>query len=262
MRIQNITVDCDDPYPLASFWAKVTDLREDPENRNEPDDPEGLLVGPGTGPNMLFMKVPEPTGGTSRLRLDLTPTERSRDEEVERLLTMGATLVADHRLPDGEGWVLLADPEGNEFSVARRVAEATTDPEAPAVPAVPAAAPPATAASTQARTWPAWLGVSAARGGGSGGWPSPLTRLFSREMRVRLGQLVRLVLLLVEALIALRVILKVAGANESAGFASFLYRITSPLVGPFHPVFADHSVNGHPFELGSHLAMAVYADAA
>jgi predicted enzyme related to lactoylglutathione lyase len=47
------------------------------------------------------------------------PTDRTRDEEVERLLGIGATLVADHRRPDGQGWVVLADPEGNEFCVLR-----------------------------------------------------------------------------------------------------------------------------------------------
>jgi hypothetical protein len=54
----------------------------------------------------------------------------------------------------------------------------------------------------------------------------------------------------------------VTGANEHAGFASLVYRVTSPLVSPFHPVFADHPVNGHPFEVGSLLAMGVYAAAA
>jgi predicted enzyme related to lactoylglutathione lyase len=51
------------------------------------------------------------------------PTDRTRDEEVERLLGLGATLVADHRRPDGSGWAVLADPEGNEFCVERSAAE-------------------------------------------------------------------------------------------------------------------------------------------
>jgi predicted enzyme related to lactoylglutathione lyase len=53
------------------------------------------------------------------MHLDLLPTSRSRDEEVERLLGIGATLVEDHRTADGAGWVTLADPEGNEFCVER-----------------------------------------------------------------------------------------------------------------------------------------------
>ncbi len=255
MRIQNITVDCDDPYPLVSFWAKATDFEEDPENRNEPEDPEGLLVNPGAGPNLLFMKASEPTGGASKMHLDLTPTDRSRDEEVDRLVNLGATLVADHRQAEGEGWVLLADPEGNEFSVGRRIAEPVS-PETSAPHAIPLAMPSDPAPT---RDWRSRLGLLAAGGSRGVGSLSPLARRWARELRGRTGQLVRLALLVVESLIALRVILKVAGANESAGFANFLYKITGPLVGPFHPVFADHSVNGHPFEVGSLLAMAVYA---
>ena len=59
----------------------------------------------------------------NRVHLDLLPTNRSRDEEVERLLGLGATLVEDHRQADGVGWVTLADPEGNEFCVERSLKE-------------------------------------------------------------------------------------------------------------------------------------------
>ena len=55
----------------------------------------------------------------NRMHLDLRPTERSRDEEVTRLLGIGASLVDDQRQADGTGWVVLADPEGNEFCVER-----------------------------------------------------------------------------------------------------------------------------------------------
>ena len=51
------------------------------------------------------------------------PIDRTRDEEVERLLGIGATLVADQRRPDGTGWVVLADPEGNELCIERSAAE-------------------------------------------------------------------------------------------------------------------------------------------
>ena len=257
MRIQNITVDCDDPYPLVAFWAKVTDFQEDPENRNEPDDPEGLLIGPGEGPNMLFIKAPESTGGTSRLRLDLTPTDRSRDEEVDRLLKMGATLVADHRSADGDGWVLLADPAGNEFSVGRRVDDA--HPEGQGAAVVPAADAPSQRPAPRG-SLVGWWGARRARSSaGDARSPSALARLLSRGLRARLRQLIRVLLLVVEALIAVRILLKVTGANEHAGFATFLYKVSSPFVAPFHPVFADHLVNGHPFEVGSLLAMGVYA---
>ena len=57
------------------------------------------------------------------MHLDLTPAMRSRDEEVARLLAIGASLVADYRRPDGTGWVTMADPEGNEFCVERSARE-------------------------------------------------------------------------------------------------------------------------------------------
>jgi predicted enzyme related to lactoylglutathione lyase len=57
------------------------------------------------------------------VHLDLTPAMRSRDEEVARLLTIGASMVGDHRRPDGTGWVTMADPEGNEFCVERSAQE-------------------------------------------------------------------------------------------------------------------------------------------
>jgi hypothetical protein len=53
----------------------------------------------------------------NRLHLDLMPETHTRDEEVERLLAAGATLVSDERTPNGRGWAVLADPEGNEFCI-------------------------------------------------------------------------------------------------------------------------------------------------
>ena len=120
---RNITFDCADPYLLATFWSQVTGYQEDPEDGNEPGDPEGFLAGPEGQPNLLFIAVPEPKSVKNRVHLDLEPADRTRDEEVERLLKIGATLVADHRRPDGTGWAVLADPEGNEFCVERSAAE-------------------------------------------------------------------------------------------------------------------------------------------
>lgn len=120
--IRSITVDCADPYRQAVFWSEVTGWREDPADPNHPDDPEGRIVSTH-GISLLFIPVPEGKIGKNRVHLDLMPTARSRDEEVERLLGIGATLVGDHRQPDGRGWVTLADPEGNEFCVERSAAE-------------------------------------------------------------------------------------------------------------------------------------------
>jgi hypothetical protein len=122
-RVRNITFDCADPFALAGFWSQVTGYGEDPEDPNRPDDPEAVLVGPDGQPNLLFVTVPEPKTVKNRVHLDLQPTDRSRDEEVERLLALGATPVADHRRPDGTGWAVLADPEGNELCVERSAGE-------------------------------------------------------------------------------------------------------------------------------------------
>jgi hypothetical protein len=129
-RPRNITFDCADPYALAVFWSQVTGYKEDPEDGNRPGDPEGFLAGPEGHPNLLFIAVPEPKTVKNRVHLDLEPTDRTRDEEVARLLQVGATQVADLRRPDGSGWVVLADPEGNEFCVERSTVERAAGPAA------------------------------------------------------------------------------------------------------------------------------------
>ncbi|HKD90019.1 MAG TPA: VOC family protein [Streptosporangiaceae bacterium] len=118
LTIRSITVDCANPYKQALFWSEVTGWREDPDDPNHPDDPAGRIV-EGHGINLLFIPVPEGKTVKNRMHLDLMPTQRSRDEEVTRLLGIGASMVEDHREPDGTGWVTLADPEGNEFCVER-----------------------------------------------------------------------------------------------------------------------------------------------
>jgi predicted enzyme related to lactoylglutathione lyase len=120
--IRSITVDCADPYRQALFWSEVTGWQEDPDDPNNPGDPEGRLVS-AHGISLLFIPVAEGKAVKNRMHLDLTPTARSRDEEVARLLGIGASLVADHRRPDGTGWVVMADPEGNEFCVERSARE-------------------------------------------------------------------------------------------------------------------------------------------
>ncbi|KDN87655.1 glyoxalase [Kitasatospora cheerisanensis KCTC 2395] len=74
------------------------------------------------GPVLYFNQVPEPKAVKNRVHLCLRP-ETARDGEVDRLLALGAVLVADRRNADGTGWAVLADPEGNEFCVLRSAAE-------------------------------------------------------------------------------------------------------------------------------------------
>ncbi|MFD9129519.1 VOC family protein [Kitasatospora sp. NPDC059571] len=117
--IRHVTIDCADPYRLGTFWSQVLDrpLHED----DKPGDPMALVETDGSG--LLFIEVPDEKTVKNRVHLDIQPQDRTRDEEVERLLALGATLVDDQRKPDGTGWAVLADPEGNEFCVERSAAE-------------------------------------------------------------------------------------------------------------------------------------------
>ncbi|WIM98465.1 VOC family protein [Actinoplanes oblitus] len=126
--VNHITVDCvGDPYDLARFWSLVTGnpLSDD----DQPGDPEACVIPPaGTGPLMLFVRVSDAKTVKNRMHVDVKPTDRTRDEEVARLRDAGARLVSDQRRPDGTGWVVLADPEGNEFCVERSDAERSAHP--------------------------------------------------------------------------------------------------------------------------------------
>ncbi|MFJ6052613.1 VOC family protein [Streptomyces sp. NPDC092307] len=113
--VQNVAIDCSDAYELARFWSEVTGRPLHPEVR--PGDQETVVM-LAEGPLLYFNQVPEPKTVKNRIHLCLRPTT-SREEEVERLLKLGATLVVDRRQPDGAGWAVLADPEGNEFCVLR-----------------------------------------------------------------------------------------------------------------------------------------------
>ena len=125
VRIKSITFDCTDPYRLAQFWSQLTGFTEDPDNGNAPDDPEALLLAPDGRLALLFIAVPEPKHVKNRVHLDLVPLDRRRDEVVDWLVGLGARVVDDHRRPDGAGWVVLADPEGNEFCIERSDVERT-----------------------------------------------------------------------------------------------------------------------------------------
>jgi hypothetical protein len=117
--LQNVAIDCANAYELALFWSKVTGRPMHPDDKPGDRETEVLLA---EGPVLFFNEVPEPKTVKNRLHLCLRP-DTSRDEEVERLLGLGATFVSDHRNPDGTGWAILADPEGNEFCVLRSASE-------------------------------------------------------------------------------------------------------------------------------------------
>ncbi|MEU9292959.1 VOC family protein [Streptomyces sp. NPDC048266] len=117
--VRHVTIDCADAYALATFWAQALDAKVSDDD--QPGDEEALVESAGAG--LLFIQVPEPKAVKNRVHLDLQPQDRTRDEEIERLLALGATLLDDRRNPDGTGWATLGDPEGNEFCVERSAAE-------------------------------------------------------------------------------------------------------------------------------------------
>lgn len=118
---RHLTIDAADPYQLAVFWSTATGWPV--SSVDQPGDEEVLVEAPAPIPGLLFIAVPEGKSVKNRVHLDWVPDERTRDEEVARLLTLGATIHEDHRKPEGPGWVTMHDPEGNEFCVERSAAE-------------------------------------------------------------------------------------------------------------------------------------------
>jgi hypothetical protein len=123
-RLTEIVVDCGDPFAQAAFWAAALDYHavrsEDgqveigPWEQEPPDLAEQVRMAPGV-PTLVFVTVPEGKTVKNRLHLDVRPVDRPHEAEVERLIGLGA-----RRADVGQGarpWVVLADPEGNEFCV-------------------------------------------------------------------------------------------------------------------------------------------------
>ncbi|MGA3214188.1 MAG: VOC family protein [Acidimicrobiales bacterium] len=115
LRIQCLCIDARDPASIASFWEEALGWRRTHE---EPD--EVVLEPPvgspedGVAPDLLFLKVPESKTVKNRLHIDLRPADQQA--EVERLESLGASRVSVGQ-GDDVTWVVLADPEGNEFCV-------------------------------------------------------------------------------------------------------------------------------------------------
>jgi catechol 2,3-dioxygenase-like lactoylglutathione lyase family enzyme len=120
IRIQCLCVDTPDPARLAEFWQSALGWRRTYER-----DEEVVLEPPvgsredGVVPDLLFSRVPEQKAGKNRLHLDLRPGDQAA--EVARLEELGA-----RRVDVGQGtdasWVVMADPDGNEFCVLRPLA--------------------------------------------------------------------------------------------------------------------------------------------
>ena len=123
--VAHTTIDCADAYALSEWWKPVLGYTDLPDDPNEPGHEECMIVDPDTGHRLLFIEVPDAKQVKNRVHLDLRPREGTRDEELARLLDHGATVVEDHRGKYGPGtaWVVLADPEGNEFCILRSLDE-------------------------------------------------------------------------------------------------------------------------------------------
>ena len=133
LRFQCTVVDCNDVELVGRFWAELLGM---PLEREEGGEECWLDFGP-EGRDLLFLKVPGAKAGKNRLHLDLRPDDQAA--EVERALALGARHVD---IGQGEQtWVVLADPEGNEFCILRAL---------PPGEAQPASGPGATGMAGQA----------------------------------------------------------------------------------------------------------------
>jgi catechol 2,3-dioxygenase-like lactoylglutathione lyase family enzyme len=123
-RLTEIVVDCPDPVAQAAFWTAAlgyhvvhgdaTQVEIAPWEREPPDLAEQVRQAP-TVPTLVFVVVPEGKTVKNRLHLDIRPVASTYEAEVERLIGLGARRadIGQQDVP----WVVLADPEGNEFCV-------------------------------------------------------------------------------------------------------------------------------------------------
>lgn len=124
-RVSHTSVDCRNAYELSQWWKGVLDYVDVEGDPNLPGHDECMILDRDGRHRILFIEVPEGKSVKNRLHFDLEPVEGTRDDELARLLEHGATEVADLRgtWGPGSGWVVLADPEGNEFCILRNTAE-------------------------------------------------------------------------------------------------------------------------------------------
>jgi predicted enzyme related to lactoylglutathione lyase len=119
IRIEAVNIDAHDPAAQARWWAEALGWRVTDE-----DDDEVLVEPPaesrdaGVVPELLFVLVPEAKAVKNRIHFDLRPTDQAA--EVARFERLGARRV-DVGQTDDVTWVVLADPEGNEFCILRAV---------------------------------------------------------------------------------------------------------------------------------------------
>lgn len=142
-----LVIDAADPHAQAAFWAAALGYTDEDHSAQitrlltlgavtpemtlsvsgrlawrdlaavrHPDDPYDEQSGAGLGRRLLFQRVPEKKTVKNRLHMDLHPGPDARDAEVDRLTAQGASVL--HRVSEpGGAWVVMTDPEGNEFCV-------------------------------------------------------------------------------------------------------------------------------------------------
>ena len=110
LTFHEICVDAVDPSALGVWWSKVLGWPHEIDD----DGDVVLQAPPGAGPNWIFLGVPGNKVAKNRIHFDFRPDEQQ--VEVDRLIGLGA-----RRVDVGQGvdasWVVLSDPEGNEFCV-------------------------------------------------------------------------------------------------------------------------------------------------
>ncbi|MFF0204084.1 VOC family protein [Streptomyces sp. NPDC005017] len=142
-----LVIDCGNPQAQADFWAAALHYEVEDNNAlierllelgalpreavvefharlafrdlvavRHPEDPVEPDSGTGLGRRLLFQRVAEPKSGKNRLHLDLHPGADRREDEVARLQGLGASVLREVKEAGGQ-WVVMADPEGNEFCV-------------------------------------------------------------------------------------------------------------------------------------------------
>ena len=110
LRFDEICIDARDATALGRWWAQVLDWPHDVDE----DGDVRLHPPPGAGVNWIFIAVPDEKVVKNRIHLDFRPDDQQA--EVDRVLTLGARRVDVGQRGD-ESWVVLADPEGNEFCI-------------------------------------------------------------------------------------------------------------------------------------------------
>jgi predicted enzyme related to lactoylglutathione lyase len=112
-----LCIDTGDPARLAAFWQAALGWRKTHERDDEVVlEPPAGSPEDGVVPDLLFLRVPEEKAGKNRLHLDLRPADQAA--EVARLEALGARRSDVGQGPD-VSWVVMADPDGNEFCILR-----------------------------------------------------------------------------------------------------------------------------------------------